>query len=633
MIEEMKPELMQPGSMDIAAEKNKLCKQMLMELLPEVVSENGIDFDQLKRALGEWVEPGKERFGLQWPGKVNCMRIINQPSMATLKPCREESVNFDETENLFIEGDNLAVLKLLQYSYFNKIKMIYIDPPYNTGKDFIYPDKFTDTLEAYLEYTGQVNGEGRRYSDNSDTDGRYHSNWLNMMYPRLYLAKNLLRDDGVIFISIDDNEQANLKLLCDHIFGEENFISNFIWKKRTGSNDSQNNTSIDHDYVVCYRKLQMALNGVTKDFTNYSNPDNDPRGAWAKDNLTCNKTSLERPNLYYPIVDPETGIIYKCNPNRVWVYEKQRMQKIISEGKVIFPKSPYGTPTYKRHKSEVLSDRKPFSSLIDTEMNFLATKKLRELLSGQFFDYPKGIDLIKQLVEQGTDTDDIILDFFAGSCTTAHAVMQLNAEDGGRRKFICVQLPEPCDENSEAYKAGYKNIADIGKERIRRAGKKIASEQAGSLDLNNSGSLDLGFKVFKLVQSNFKQWQGDMGKIDDLDKQLSLQIDHIDKASSAEYILYELLLKTGYPLTTKIERLTITGKEVFSIDEGALLICLEKEITQELMDAIVETCPDMYRIICLDEGFNGNDQLKVNAAQAFKVRNRSQDTQIKFETV
>lgn len=622
-------------SMDIAAER----RARLREIMPEAFAGDQIDFEQLKRALGEEVYAGKERYGLTWPGKAECMKVIQAPSIATLKPYREESVNFDTTENLFIEGDNLEVLKLLQKAYFGKVKMIYIDPPYNTGKEFIYPDKYSETLETYLAYTGQIDDEGRRFATDTDAGGRRHARWLNMMYPRLYLARNLLREDGVIFISIDDNEQANLKALCDLVFGEENFVTAFVWKKRTGSNDSQNFVSVDHEYVLCYTKPEFFFNGESKDFSNYKNPDNDPRGDWAKDNLTCNKTASERPNLFYPITNPQTGITYQCNPNRVWAYEKERMQRIISEGKVIFPKNRNGTPMYKRHKSEVRSESKPYSSVLETEMNFLATKSLRDLLNGQYFDYPKGVGLINQLINQSTDNDSIILDFFSGSSTTAHAVMQLNAEDGGNRKFIMVQLPEKTDPDSEAYKAGFKTIADIGKERIRRAAKKIAEEQNGKLNLDGARPLDLGFKVFKLAASNFRIWEGEKAfESDDeaeqtatLLRMLEEHVDHLSQASTPEDILYELLLKAGFSLTIPIDKRVMAGKDVYSIEDGAMLICLDKHLNDAVIDAMAATHP--IRVICLDEGFQGNDQLKANAVQTFKSRSLHEDSEIVFRTV
>ena len=356
-------------------------------------------------------------------------------------------------DNLIIHGDNLHALKALLPRYAGRIKCIYIDPPYNTGNEgWKYNDNVNGSLmREWLKVNSPVDGE----------DLERHDKWLCMMWPRVHLLRELLAVDGVIFISIDDNEQHHLRMLMDDIFGEKSLIAQFVWKKRTGSNDAQNMVSVDHEYVLAYSKEAAILTGVGKDFSKYSNPDNDPRGAWAVDNLTCNKTAQERPNLYYPLTDPTTGITYACNPNRVWVFERGRMQRVIAENKVIFPQTRNGTPKYKRHKAEVRSDKKPFSSLIETEMNFIATRKLRQLLNGQEFDYPKGVDLIKQLVMQSTIPNDIILDSFAGSGTTAHAVLALNNEDGGNRKFILVECEDYADTiTAERVRRGIKGVPD-----------------------------------------------------------------------------------------------------------------------------------------------------------------------------
>jgi len=468
-----------------------------------------------------------------------------------------------------------------------------------------------------MEQTGQVDAEGNKLSTNSDTSGRYHSDWLNMMYPRLKLARNLLKDDGVIFISIDDNEVANLRKVCDEIFGEENFLAEFIWKKRTGSNDSQNMVSLDHDYIVAYTKIVDAkLNGELKDSSNYKNPDNDPLGAWAKDNLTCNKTASERPNLFYSIVDPETGIEYECNPNRVWAYEKERMERNIQEGKVIFPKTGKGTPMYKRHLAELRSNRKPYSSIINTVINTIATKETRSLLGGQYFDYPKSIDLIEQLIQQGSSNNDLILDFFSGSATTAHSVMKLNAEDEANRKYILVQLPEETDEKSEAYKAGYKNICEIGKERIRRAGEKIVNSE--ELRVKNE-ELDIGFKVFKLDSSNIKAWDPES---EDLEQSLFDAVNNIKPDRTQEDLLYEILLKYGLDLTLPIEELELAGKKVYVVGLGALVICLDEAITLDTVEEIAKLkeqygADDLMRVVFRDNGFK-DAEVKTNAIQILK---------------
>jgi adenine-specific DNA-methyltransferase len=588
----------------------------LKQLFPEVFTEDKVDFTALKAALGEYIETSDERYNFTWHGKAHAKRIAQTSSTGTLRPCKEESKNWDSSQNLFIEGDNLEVLKLLQKAYHKQVKMIYIDPPYNTGKEFIYPDNYQDNLDTYLEYTGQKDSEGRKFGTNAETSGRYHTNWLNMMYPRLKLARNLLRDDGVIFISIDDNEVANLRKICDEIFGEENFLAEFIWKKRTGSNDAQNMVSLDHDYVMAFSKSSDGiLNGELKDSSNYKNPDNDPRGPWAKDNLTCNKTASERPNLYYPITDPETGIVYDCNPNRVWAYEKSRMDRIISEGKVLFPKHGKGTPMYKRHLSELRSDRKPFSSIINTVINTVATKETRELFGKQLFDYPKSVDLLGKLIQQASSSNDVVMDFFSGSCTSAHAVINTNANDSGTRKFIMVQLPEPCNDKSEAYKNGFKTIADIGKERIRLAGEKIKAENTNKEEIEN---LDIGFKVFKLASSNIKPWDADFERLED---DLYSSVDNIKEDRSSDDVLYELLLKYGIDLTIPIESHAIEGKTVYSVGLGALLICLDDEITLDVVEGIgrlkEELQPETVHVVLKDAGLK-DDVVKTNAIQLLK---------------
>jgi len=595
----------------------------IAELFPNCVTEaqeddgaepkQAIDFDLLKQELSRHIVDGpKERYRLDWPGKKESLLTANAPIAKTLRPCREESVDFDTTENLFIEGDNLDALKLLQESYLGKVKMIYIDPPYNTGKDFIYADNFAESTEEYLLESGQKDEEGNRLVANTDSNGRFHSDWLSMMYSRLKLARTLLKDDGVIFISIDDNEVHNLRKICDEIFGTENCLSVFNWKRRSGSNDAINNISIDHEYIVCYSKTPLTLlAGEKKDSSRYKNPDNDPRGPWARDNLTCGKTASERPNLYYPITDPKTNISYECNQTHVWRFEKPKMMDLIKSGKVIFPNNKNGKPTYKRHLSELRSDTKPISSILNTVLNSNATKEVRNLLGGQYFDYPKSTNLLKQLIFQATSTNDIILDFFAGSATTAHAVMQLNAEDGGKRKFIMVQLPEECDEKSEAFKAGYKTIAEISKERIRRAGKKIKEENA-----TTASELDIGFRVLKVDSSNMNDvyYTPDAIAQDDL----FANTDNIKTDRTPEDLLFQVLLDWGVDLTLPITKEIISGHEVFFVDGNALAACFVKdgEITEDFCKELAQHHP--LRIVFRDSGFK-DDSVKINVEQIFKL--------------
>jgi adenine-specific DNA-methyltransferase len=638
------------ASMDISAEK----REQLKALMPEAFSEDKLDIEQLKRIIGEWVEPGKERFGLSWPGKAECMKIIQQPSVATLKPARDESVNFDNTENLFIEGDNLEVLKLLQKSYFGKVKMIYIDPPYNTGKEFIYPDKYAETLDTYLAYTGQVDDEGRKFATNTDANGRKHSNWLNMMYSRLYLAKNLLREDGVIFISIDDNELHHLRMLCDQILGEENFAGVFPWRSRTAKADVPFGVSVDVEWVICYGKRNFIA-GRAGERNYYKSDDYEDR--WRLSDLTTNKTKDERPNSYFTMINPKNGDEYPASETRTWSVTTDTFQDYYDKGKIVFPgdydflniKKPafrvfesedkqkalekYGTEEVKMSVSTYLPEK-------DVGRTEHGSKEIRELFGAQVFSYPKPTGLIKFFIENISDPEAVIMDFFAGSGTTADAVMQVNAQDGGKRKFILVQLPEALDLKSTEQKTAAEyckangiplNISALSQERIRRAAKKIAEKQDKELDLNGNGNLDLGFKVFKLSRSNFNVWEGDVEKIKNLEEQLSLHVDHIDGSSTPEDILYELLLKAGFPLTTSLKKTQMAGKDVFSIEDGAMLICLDKDLTAEVIDAMAEANP--VHVICLDEGFKGNDQLKTNAVQTFKARAQEEETEIVFQTV
>jgi adenine-specific DNA-methyltransferase len=672
-------EKMKLTSLDIAEEKREQLKQLLEQLLPEAVNQSGIDFDQLKRALGEWIEPGKERFGLQWPGKAECMKIVQQPSVATLKPNRKESVNFDDTENLFIEGDNLEVLKLLQKSYFGKIKMIYIDPPYNTGNEFIYPDKFAETLDTYLEYTGQKDNEGRKFSTNTDSAGRYHSRWLNMMYPRLYLAKNLLCEDGSIFISIDDYEIHNLRALCNEIFGEENFLAQITWEK-TRKNDARF-FSAGHEYILVYAKNEAllrernvywreekagaddifkeyerlhALHGsnftlierhlkafydelpsehAAKKHSRYNRVDE--KGVWRDDNMSWPGGN----GPTYDVLHPKTGKPCKVPPGGWRFSTPEKMQEMIDAGIVVFREDHSEPPirkTYlvrkagKNDDSEENIGKQVMGTYIYRSA-LQATKTLKDLFGANVFENPKDHEIIGRLISYTTKPDDIILDFFAGSATTAHSVVEINRAESSKRKFICVQLPEKIDEKSEAYKLGYKTISELSADRIRRVMNKITADIKGQLDLGDNDALDLGFKTLKLDSSNFKVWEGSVEQLESLEKQLSLHVDHIAKSSTSEDILYELLLKAGFSLTTKVEKQKIAGKEVFSIEEGAMLICLEKELTQQVIDAMAEAAP--LQVICLDEGFNGNDQLKANAVQTFKARAQADESEIVFRTV
>ena len=603
-------------SMNLVQENAKKLK----EIFPEIFVEDKIDFDLLEQICCggggvQKLEDSKERYSLTWNGKSKARQIAQEVSTGTLRPAKEESKNWDNTENIYIEGDNLEVLKLLQKSYHGKIKMIYIDPPYNTGKDFVYKDNFRANIENYKKVTGQVSEEGTKLTTNTDTDGRYHSNWLNMMYPRLKLARNLLTDDGVIFISIDDNEQANLKKLCDEIFGEENFVAQIVWERAYAPVNLKKHFSESHDYIVCYSKnINLSINNGLKRSeeadNRYLNPDNDPRGVWQSDNFSVGPAVESN---IYKIVSPSGRENYPPN-GRSWRVSEEKFKEMLLDNRVWFGEDGNGVPRQKRFLSEVKNSITPMTIWKYTEVGHSqdATKKLKELFDEvHVFDYSKTVELIKRCIELYTIQGDIILDFFSGSATTAHSVMQLNAEDGGTRKYIMIQLPELCDEDSEAYKAGYKNICEIGKERIRRAGEKIKSDE--SLPLENREKLDVGFKVFKLDSSNIKEWDTDTGN---LQQSLLDSIENIKRDRNTLDVLYEILLKYGLDLNIPIEE----NKNFYSIGGGSLLVSLNKEINNEVINSICEEYKKLQEIdkefkttvILRDNSFK-DDEVKTNA--------------------
>ena len=651
MTDSVKPadlEKMDGTSLDIAEQRRLELKLLLPGVFTETTGEDGqqpvetIDFERLKAELGifsDVYEGRRERYGMEWPGKRDCMKLIQEPSRATLKPCREESMDFDTTQNLFIEGDNLEVLKLLQKSYYGTVKMIYIDPPYNTGKEFIYPDKYSESLETYLAYAGLVDDEGKKFSTNTAAEGRFHTKWLNMMYPRLYLARNLLREDGVIFISIDDNEVENLRRMCDEIFGEENFMCTFAWQKRYSPPPDKADVGYEHESIVMYRRspeFKANLLPLTEEQrARYKNPDDDPRGLWKAMDYTCRYTSDERPNLYYPIVNPNTGEEIWPNKTRAWAMSREVTEKNLEENRIWWgANGSNSTPALKNFLTEIKQGRTPSSLLLHQDVGHTdeASKEFRALIPEVKFT-SKPTRLIKHLFELSLDEDDLILDFFAGSCTSSDALYQRITENGSNNSYIVVQLPEPCGEKTDAFQAGYKTVSEIGKERIRRVSQKIRHKHEGQLDLDGKDELDLGFKVLKLDQSNFKPWQAPSEELsaDQLIQQLALHTDHIDPEASQEDILYELLIKAGFMPTEKIESLNLAGKQVFSIAEGALLICLEDQLTSELIDVVADREPMQF--ICLDKGFKGNDQLKANAVQTFKSRSQGAETKMVFKVV
>lgn len=611
------PEKLDLHSHDIAADK----REQLLRLFPEVRTEDGkLDFDRLKLALGESVDVGKERYSLTWPGKADCFKAIQTPSLGTLRPCPEESVDFDSTENLIIEGDNLEVLKLLQKSYLGKVKMIYIDPPYNTGNDFIYPDNYSESLQTYLAYTGQVDTEGRKFGTNADTEGRFHSRWLNMMYPRLYLARNLLRDDGLVFMSIDDVEVDNLKKLAAEIFGEENFVEQVVWKNKLNAGAMTKGFSNVHEYVLCYSKtpVDSILAPLSDEaIAKYKERDSKyaQRGGFVTQPLATGSKD-PRPNLRFPI--PWKG--KEIWPEKQWLWSKERVEAALANDEIVVNQTDgklnVRVKQYLKDESGQVRKTKPLSLMIGP-YNQEGSKEVDSLLGKDVFKFPKPSALIRFFlslsVNDAVSTDGVVLDFTAGSGTTAHAVLDLNKRDGGRRKFILVQLPEPTGQEK------YPTILEVTKARVRRVIEGMNEEDDGQLALDGAAKFDRGFRAFKLAESNFALWGSEEPKdAESLSQQLELHVDHIREGRSDQDLLYEVLLKSGFPLTTPVEALTLEGKTVYSVAGGDLLVCLDRALTLEGIRAMAARQP--ARVVCLDAGFAGNDQLKTNAVQTFKTK-------------
>ena len=631
----------------------------LKELLPETFGEGKVDWEKLRVALGDEVELKDERYHLNWAGKTDAFRVLQSPTTATLRPCREESIDFDGSDNLFIEGENLEALKILQKSYFGKVRMIYIDPPYNTGNDhFIYPDRFAESKDAYLKRIGDKDEQGRMtregmFRKNSRENGHFHSNWLSMIYPRLFLARNLLRDDGVIFVSIDDNEVHNLRMVMNEIFGEENFVEAITWNKRIPKNDK--GIGNIHEYVLIYvvnssirhefhmpkegleeiNKLLVKLKrkaiplaeaeqelrklyskkGYDRGITLYDALDKDYR-LWGKINVSWPNAETFGPR--YDILHPVTKVPVKV-PDRGWRWKKETFDSLLDYdnceelydgtfrcGRIWFDKDENTQPSSIKYLDEVenLLLRSIISQKSDGGVEVEKLFGTKNIMS-----YPKPTSLLKLLLSSISQDNDIVLDFFAGSCTTAHTVLQLNAEDGGNRQFICIQMPEPCEEKSEAYKAGYKTIADIGKERIRRVIK--------------NDDLKDGFKVFKLQKSNFKTWRGDQIRDEkELEKQLKIHITPLVEGAETENILYELLLKSGLSLTAEIEN---KGNWFLARDMDTTIALALESIDKATINTILAANPQS--VITLDTLFRNNDQLKTNTALLME------DNGIEFRTV
>ena len=632
-------------SPDMTAQNIDRIAALFPNCVTEMPDENGkikraINFELLKQMLSPDVVDGDEAYEFTWVGKKAAIVEANKPIRKTLRPCVAESKDWDTTKNLYIEGDNLEVLKLLQESYLGKVKMIYIDPPYNTGNDFIYADDFMRSQEEENEQMGMYDEDENRLFKNTDTNGRFHSDWCSMIYSRLMLARNLLTDDGVIFISIDDGEVATLRKICDEIFCSENFVAEFIWKSRQNK-DNRNITgvSIDHEYILCYSKKKgiRVIKGSERKIDQYKNPDNDPRGLWTSANMVGLLPADQRPNCHYDLINPETGVNYG-KPDMGWRYDRNTMNKLISENRIIWPDLPTGRPRRKAFLSEISETLPGYSSIVGSDVfTRNATSELSALFNHRYFDFPKPSVLIKEFIKQAADEDSTVLDFFSGSATTAHAVMQLNAEDGGHRKFIMVQLPAKCDEASEAYKAGYKNICEIGKERIRRAGEKIRIDLGGDAAINlfvatdnpdledklckefdkkmeKVENLDTGFRVLKLDDTNMKDVyyapdDYDQGMLAGLESNIKDDRTDLD-------LLFGCLIDWGLPLSLPYKSEKIDGCTVHTYNDGDLIACFDANIPESVVKEIAQRRP--LRAVFRDSGFASSPE-KINVFEIFKL--------------
>ena len=584
--------------------------------------EHAIDFDALRQELSDSIVEGREeRYQFTWPDKKKAMLAANAPITATLRPVVADSVGKDGTpggfdsENLYIEGDNLEVLKLLQETYLGKVKMIYIDPPYNTGNDFVYEDDFAQSAAEYMDNSGQYDEEGNRLVTNTESNGRFHTNWLNMIYPRLKIAKDLLSEDGVIFISLDDGEIDNLKKISDEVFGNQNYVGTVIWERAFAPKNDAKYFSTSHDFVLVYAKnievFEIGKLPRTQEANaRYKNPDNDPRGPWAADNMTVKTYSAA---YDYPITTPNGTVVNPTN-GRCWFTSRERMQKLIGDGRVYFGADGGNTPRLKRYLADVQQGMTPTTiwKCDDVGHNQEGRQELKKLFDDKgYFDGPKPQRLMHRILKVANLLDDsIVLDFFSGSASTAHAVMQLNAEDGGHRRFIMVQLPEKTDEKSEAYKAGYKNICEIGKERIRRAGRKI-KEDAG---LTAPADLDIGFRCLRLDESNMKSVYYTPDEVGQQD--LFSLVDNVKDDRTPEDLLFQVMLDLGVLLSSPIEVKEIAGKKVFNVSDGFLLACFDHNVTEETVKAIAQMKP--YYAVFRDSSM-ANDSVATNFEQIFET--------------
>lgn len=591
----------------------------ISKLFPQCVSEGKdekgnviklVDFDLLKQELSsDIVEGGDERYTLNWAGKKQAILTANAPINATLRPNKDGSINFEDTKNLYIESDNLDALKLLRETYLKKIKMIYIDPPYNTGNDFVYEDDFAVSVVDYLKDSKSYDEQGNKLFQNNDSNGRFHSDWLSMMYSRLKLAKDFLTDDGIIFISIDENEVDNLKKICDEIFGESSHIGNFIWENRTTPNDADNMFAMTNEYIVMYAKNNSSLmfKGIEKSLDNYKNPDNDPNGPWIRDNPSAASGNPDKDRFI--ITNPYTGEEYLPPKGRFWGFSQKRVEEWTKSGKLVFSKEKGKGLVLKKYLSELKNMNQPLGSIIQGILTMHGTKEMKELFpdDDRVFKYPKPTELIKFFIDQVNDKDMIIMDFFSGSATTAHAVMRMNAEDGGNRRFILVQVPEVCAEGSEAQRAGYKTICEIGKERIRRAGNKVLKE-------NPNAKIDIGFRDLKLDSSNMKDVYYNPAEVSqDL---LSKFEDNIKEDRTTEDLLFQVMLDMGVDLSSDIKVDNKLGKKIYNVNDGNLVCCFDKNLSSEVVTEIAKMQP-LYAVF--RDSSMISDSMNVNLEQIFET--------------
>ena len=604
----------------------QICPQCFTESKDPKTGEvkHTVDFDKLRLLLGDNVAEGDERYDFTWVGKRAALQEAAKTIRKTLRPCPEESVDWENTKNLYIEGDNLEVLKLLQSSYMGKVKMIYIDPPYNTGNDFVYHDDFHQNKQDYDLFAGDVNDEGERLVKNTTSNGRFHSDWCSMMYSRLMIARSLLKEDGVMFVSIDDNEHRNLKNICDEVFGEANFIATIPWRKRTAKSDVPFGISQDYEWIVAYAKSSTFVAYVNGTERQYFETPDFPGRPWRIHDLTTQRTASERPNSNFTMVDPKTGKKYPANPLRTWAVTTDTFSTYYEQGKIVFPDDydflNISKPAFRYWKEDDMKKAGEAFGMMaastklpdDIGMSLDGTKEITDLFGGKVFSYPKTTKLLRHLIDLSTkmDKDSLILDFFSGSATTAHAIMQLNSEDGGKRKYIMVQLPETTDNESDAFKAGYKNLCEIGKERIRRAGKKVKTD-SGLM----GQSLDTGFRVFKCADSNMKDIYYTPA---DYSQQMLFDLeDNIKEDRNDLDLLFGCMLDWGVTLDLPLRTEKVDGVNIHVVNEGDLVACFEKHIPESVIDHIASLLP--MRVVLRDSCF-GEAKEKMNFFEIFKQR-------------